>query len=166
MTGLFLGMAGGLAARSLRRGLIVGLGGLVVGGVVGVAASWGLLPLFYRRVVPDPNDLLSPVLVHAGVWMAIGAVGGLAFAVGMCCGWNSVNAVLGACLGAFVATLLFHGLGEFLFVDSASSAPLAAAPLARLLADFLVTLLVACGTARGALSRPAHASKSPRLQEI
>jgi hypothetical protein len=166
VTGLVMGIAGGFAARALGRGLIVGLVGLVAGVIIAGAASLGLLPLFYRRIVPDPNDLLSPILIHSGVWAAIGAVGGLAFAIGMKSGWNTVNAIFGACVGAFVATLLFHGLGEFLFDESASSAPLASAPLGRLLADMLVTVLVAFGAARGALSRFAYASKSPRLLEI
>ena len=149
--GLVMGISGGFAARSIARGLIVGLGGLVAGGLVGALASLGLLPLFFRQAVPDPNDLLSPLLIHGGIWMAIGAVGGSAFATGMKCGRCIFNAATGACLGAFLATILFHGLGEALFPDSGSTAPVANSALVRLMAVFLVTVLIACGTAWGGL---------------
>ena len=88
--------------------------------------------------------------------MAIGAVGGSAFAIGMKCGRRIFNAVTGACLGAFLATILFHGLGEALFPDSGSTAPVANSALVRLMAVFLVTVLIACGTAWGAKGRVSH----------
>ena len=161
ITGLAMGIAGGFAGRSLSRGLVVGLGGLVAGGLVGALASLGLLPLFYRRLVPDPNDLLSPILIHGGIWMAIGAVGGMAFAIGMKCGRGIFNAVAGACCGALIATILFHGAGEALFPDAGSTAAVATLASVRLLAVFLVTVLIAFGTAwgvRGRSSRPAAAA--------
>jgi hypothetical protein len=161
VTGLAMGIAGGLAGRSLRRSVLVGLGGLLAGGLVGALVSMGLLPFFFRRVVPDPNDLMSPILIHAGIWMAIGTVGGLAFAIGMRC-WQCIfNATAGGCLGALLATLVFHGLSEAFFADSGSTAPVATSALARLLAVFLITVLIACGAARGALS--LHGRKSSRL---
>jgi hypothetical protein len=160
VTGLAMGIAGGFAGRSLARGLVVGLGGFAAGGLVGALASLGLIPLFYRRLVPDPNDFLSPILIHAGIWMAIAAVGGLAFAVGMRCTRRSFDAVVGACLGAFLATLVFHGLGEALFADSGSTAPVATSALVRLLASFLVTVLIACGAVKGTLGRGSGLASS------
>jgi hypothetical protein len=153
VTGLAMGIAGGLVGRSLSRGLVVGLGGLAAGGLVGGLASLGLLPLSFRRVVPNPNDLLSPILIHAGIWMAIGAVGGLAFAVGMRCARRSVDAVVCACLGAFLATLVYHGLGEALFPDAGSTELVATSTFVRFLAVFLVTVLISCGAVKGALGR-------------
>jgi hypothetical protein len=112
--------------------------------------------LFFHRVVPDPNDLVSPILIHAAIWMAIGAIGGGAFALGMRCGQRSFHVIAGACLGAILATLVYHGLGEAFFPDSGSTAPVASSPWVRLLAVFLVTILSACGAARGAMSRVSH----------
>jgi len=167
VTGLVMGAAGGLARRSAARGFGVGLGGLVAGGLVGAFASLGLLPFFFRRVVPDPNDLLSPILIHGGIWMAIGAVGGAAFAIGMRCGRSVLNAAAGACLGALLATLVFHGLSEAFFADSGSTVLVATSPWVRLLAVSLVTVLSACGTARGALGRDSGAgAKSPTLSGV
>jgi len=150
VTGVAMGFAGGLAGRSPWRGVIIGLGALAVGGLVSALSSWALLPLFYRRIVPDPNDLLSPILIHGGIWMAIGAVGGLAFAIGMGCRRCLATAIGGACLGAILATVLFHLIGAGLFSDSGSTEPIASQALVRLLAMLLVTVLVAIGAARGA----------------
>jgi hypothetical protein len=153
VTGLMLGLAGGLAGRSRARGVIVGLASLAAGTIVGALASFALIPLFFRGLVPDLNDLLTPILIHGGIWMAIGALGGLAFAIGMGRGRHVPVAVGAACVGAFVASVLFHLLSEGLFADSSSTAPLAKSALARLLAMLLVTVLVAVGAARGTLGR-------------
>jgi hypothetical protein len=153
VTGLALGFAGGLAGRSPTRGLIVGLGGLAVGGLVGALSSYALLPLFYHQLVPDVNDLLSPMMIHAGIWMAIGAVGGLAFAMGLGRWRRVLVAIGGACLGALGASVLFHLLSEVLFPDSGSTDAVASSSIVRLLAMLLVTLLVAVGAARGSQSR-------------
>lgn len=145
--GLVMGAAGGFGARSPLRGLTVGLGGLVAGGSAGALASLGLFPFFSRQVVPNPSDLLWPTLIHAGVWMAIGAVGGAAFAIGMRCGRRAFNSAAGACLGALLATLVFHGLSESFFLDSSSTVMVATSTWVRLLAVILVTVCSACGAA-------------------
>jgi hypothetical protein len=165
-TGLAMGSAGGLAGRSPSRGVIVGWGGAALGGLVGAIASWYLLPLFYRRFVPDPNDLLSPILIHGGLWTAIGAVGGAAFAIGMGCGRRVPQAILGAGAGAALATVLFHLLAASLFPDSRSTEPVAASSTVRLLSRMLVTVLVAAGAARGAQGRFSRAKAPGPLQEI
>ena len=76
VTGLVLGFAGGVGGRAPIRGAIVGAGALALGSTVGVVASMTMLPFYYRRLVPDPNDLLTPILIHGGISAAIGAVGG------------------------------------------------------------------------------------------
>jgi hypothetical protein len=159
VTGAVMAIAGGLVGRSLSRGLIVGLGGLVAGAGVGEVASHALLPLFFvRGLIPDPNDLLSPVLIHSGIWTAIGAIGGLAFALGMTRGRRTLNSVVGGCFGALIATLLFHGIGEAMLPDSGSTAPLATSTVLRVVATFLVTLLIAFGAAKGTLGHTSRAA--------
>ncbi len=159
-TGLVMGAGGGLAVRSPLRGLTVGLGGLVAGGAAGALGSLGLFPFFSRQAVPNPNDLLWPILIHAGVWMAIGTVGGAAFAVGMRCGRRVFNSAIGACLGALLATLVFHGLSEGFFLDSPSTVMVATSTWVRLLAVILVTVLSACGSAYALQS--VELAKGPR----
>jgi hypothetical protein len=151
--GLALGLAGGVAGRSVARGLVVGLVALVVGGLVGGVASLALVPLFFRHYVPDPSDLLSPILIHSGIWSAIGAAAGMGFAIGMGRARRIPAAVGGACLGAILATVVFHLVSDVLFPDSGSSRAIAGSALVRLLAILAPTVMVAAGAARGALGR-------------
>src|SRR5579885_1558701 len=134
ITAVALGFAGGLVSRSPARGMIVGFSALVVGGFVASGASLALVPLFYRHYVPDTNDLLTPTLIHGGIWAAIAAVSGLAFGIGMR-NWRVLPATIGgACLGAIVAAVLFHLLSAGLFAASGSTEPLAGSSPLRLLA--------------------------------
>ena len=121
--------------------------------LVGVMSSLALLPFFYGRVVPDQDNLLTPTLIHGGIWAAIGAVGGLAFAIGMRSRGHLLNALGGACVGAFSASVLYHLLSGSLVSDSSSTAALGGTAIVRLMAMILVTVLVAIGSARGALGR-------------
>jgi hypothetical protein len=159
--GLAMGFAGGIAGGNFARGVVVGLGAQAAGGLVGTLASLALLQLFYRSYVRDTNDLLSPILIHGGIWAAIGAVAALAFGLGMgCAPRRLLVAALDACVGAFLAAILFQLLGASQFPESGSADPVANSPFVRLVAMLLVTCLVALGAARGALSR-APLSPSP-----
>ena len=121
--GLAMGLAGGLVSRSLKRGAAVGLAALVAGAIVGVLLSHALIPLFFRRLVPDANDLMTPMLLQAGIWMAIGAVGGLAFGVGMRCGRQLPGTIVAACAGGMCAAVLYNLLSGWLFHDWNASDP-------------------------------------------
>jgi hypothetical protein len=160
VTGLAMGCAGGLAGRSPSWGVIVGLGAQAAGGFVGAIASLALLPLFFRGHVPDPNDLLSPILIHGVIWSAVGAIGGLAFAMGMRRGRDLPKAIAAACVGAVLASVLFHLLVAGLFPDSGAAEPLGSSSVVRLLAMLLVTFLIAVGATRGALGRVPHPTPS------
>jgi hypothetical protein len=149
VTGLILGFAGGLCGRSPVRGAIVGLAGLAAGATVGGLASKILVPLFFRGLVPDRNDLLTPIMIHGGICMAIGAVAGLAFAIGMGCWRRLPDAIAGACFGALLAMFLFHALSGTLFPMSGSTEPVANTWIVRLMATVLTPVLVAVGAARG-----------------
>jgi hypothetical protein len=149
VTGLALGFAGGLGGRSLFRGAIVGVVGLALGGLVGSLASIEILPFFYRRLVPDPSDLLTPIMIHGGIFAAIAAIGGTAFAIGMGCGRRVADAIIAACAGALLGTVSFHLLADFIFPDSRSSDPVAGTLSVRLLAKLMVTLPIALGAAWG-----------------
>jgi hypothetical protein len=149
--GLTMGLAGGLCRRSVWRGVLVGLGALGIGGLAGGLASRALIPLFFRQFVPSSNDLLTPILIHAAIWAAIGAVGGLAFAIGMGRLRQLPAVVGGACLGALLATVFFQCLCAGLFPDSGSTSPVPGSSLVRLLAKLPATTLVALGGAWGIL---------------
>jgi len=161
VTGLLVGFAGGLGARSPFRGAIVGLGGFASGGLVATVASITILPFLYRRLVPDPNDLLTPIMVYGGISAAIGAVGGAAFAIGMGRGRLAARAMAGACLGAFLGTVVFQLLNELVFAHPSSGSLVSGSSSTRLLTRLLVTVLTALGAAWGSVGGLARPTISP-----
>jgi hypothetical protein len=151
LTGLAMGFAGGVAGRSTVRGVVVGVAAMLLGGLIAAGTSLVLLPAFFRQLVPDPSDLLTPIMIHGGIWGAIGALGGLAFAIGMGRGRRVVDAIIGACFGTLLATIVFHFSGEMLFPNSRSFDALATLPIVRLMAMVSVSVLLAVGAVWGTL---------------
>jgi hypothetical protein len=151
VTGLAVGLAGGLAVHSPARGLKVGLLALGAGAIVGALASFALAPFFFRELIPDSNDLLSPILIHGGIWTAIGAVGGIAFAFAMGTSKRRfADAIAGACFGAILATIFYHALAAAVFPQAKSTEVVANTAIVRFLAMSLVPILTAVGAAFGA----------------
>jgi hypothetical protein len=151
VTGLAMGFSGGLAGRSPSRGVKVGLSAQAAGALVGALASLTLLRFFYRGLVQDLNDLWSPLLIHGGIWMAIGAVGGSAFALGLGCQRRLHAAIGGAVFGGFFASVLYQTVSASFFPDSQTNGPVGTSSSVRLVAMLSVTLLIAAGAARGSL---------------
>ena len=85
VTALAMGFAGGVAGRSTGRGAMVGLGAQAAGSLVGSLAALVLLPLVSQRFWESTNEAVWPLVIHAAILAAIGAVDGLAFAIGMGC---------------------------------------------------------------------------------
>jgi hypothetical protein len=147
--GAGLGAAGGLARRSGRAALLAGLFGLVVGAVAAAGTSLALLPAYntYKAGHPDEalQDLLYPLLIHVGVWSAVGAAAGLAFGLGL--GERQrlpvivqaalVGAALGAVAYELIGALGFPGAGTARFVSTTWGT--------RLFARLAVTVLTALG---------------------
>ncbi len=76
-----LGAAGGLASGSRGAAMQATGAGLAMGLAAAGGMSLVLLPAYnaYHRLHPDEaaSNLLWPLLVHAGIWSAAGAAGGL-----------------------------------------------------------------------------------------
>jgi hypothetical protein len=159
-TGMAMGLAGGLAGGSPRRGVMVGLAALVAGTLAGVLSGFFVFRHFFRDVVPDVNDLLTPILLHGAIWMVIGAVGGLAFALGIGGRPQRLHAAVAAGIGAFLASVLYHVLGAILSPGSNASDPVAKSADLRFLAMTLFTVLVAAGAAIGALGQVREAPRT------
>jgi hypothetical protein len=152
-TCLMMGLAGGLAVRNPLRGAMVGIICQAFGALAGAAAAYGLNPLRFRQVVPDSNDLLTPILIDGGIWAAIGVVGAVAF-VAATNTWRKLPiAILSACVGALVASIVYHVLTALLYPNSASSGPIGHSTTVRLLATSLAAFFVAIGVAKGTLGR-------------
>jgi hypothetical protein len=150
-TGLAMGLAGCIAGQFQRRGAIITLLGGVAGAALAGLVSWKVVPGFFQGMVPDPNDIITPILVHGAVFVSIGAVGAVVFVLALGRAQAVPQAVAGACLGACLATVLSHIIGAGLFPDSQSTTlPVPESSLLRLISRLLVTFLVAVGAAWGA----------------
>lgn len=159
---LAMGLVGGLLGRSPARGLAVGLVAMMAGALAGALATARLFPIIYRDLVPDPNDLLTPLLVQAGIWMAIGAVAGLALAFGSGAVRRMPDALWGSILGGFLAAGLYRLLHGMLSPASSPTVLVALEPTSRLLAVFCLTGLVSVGAARGAIGKIDRADASAK----
>jgi hypothetical protein len=152
-----LGAAGGLARGSRRAAVQATWAGLVLGIVATGVMSLALLPAYntYQRRHPDEaaRDLLLPLLVHAGIWSAAGAAGGLALALGLGERGPMARAVLGGFLGAAVGTVAYELAGAF-FPAARTAQFVSATWETRLMARLAVTLLAAAGAAIGVTSPP------------
>jgi hypothetical protein len=150
--GLGLGITGGLVPEAIRirRGAIAALTGLAVGGALGVGASLALVPVFNQARMANPLslDLTIPMLVHAGIWAAVGAGGGLAFGLGLGGDRRRIaRATIGGLVGGALAAVAYEMIGALVFPLADTPRPLSLTWGTRLLARLLVTTLAAAGAA-------------------
>jgi hypothetical protein len=147
VTALAMGFAGGVAGRSFGRGTKVGLGAQAGGSLVGSLAALVLLPVVIRRSWEGTNDVVWPFVIHAAILAVIGAVGGLAFAIGMRCRRSIVSAVAATSAGAFLAAVLIRLFDICFFANSAQVDLVARSSILRFVAMFVPSLLIAVGAA-------------------
>ncbi len=143
--GLAMGLAGGLARRSARAATIAAAVGLPLGIAVGVVPALVLLPIADANREQLSDGLALPLLIHIGLWSAIGAAGG--WVLGFGAGGRAVRAGLGGLLGAGVAILIYEFVGALAFPLAQTGRPLAATWGTRLLARLAVATLAAGGAA-------------------
>jgi len=163
--GLVLGMAGGLARKSTRAGVRAAAAGLVLGSLMGVGASLVLLPVYFRALDREQEelsrDLILPLMVHGGIWAATGLAGGLAFGIGLEVGRTRiVNAGLGGLIGAALGAALYIVIGAAAFPGYTTTSPLSVTWETRLLARLLVATLAAV-IAATAVNRPIRRPAGP-----
>jgi outer membrane lipoprotein SlyB len=158
--GASLGLALGLAGGRGRTRLTGASAGLVLGTVAGGGVAWALLAIYYRNVNRDVDELILPLLIHGGIWGAIGAVGGLAFGIGRGERRGVLPAILGGLLGALAATFIYDVVGGLAFPLAKTAEPLSESWATRLLARLLVACCTAVGVGfgvRGARPNPTSA---------
>jgi hypothetical protein len=152
-----LGAAGGLARGSRPAALRATWAGLFLGIVAAGVMSLALLPVYnaYQLRYPDDasRDLLFPLLVHAGIWSAVGAAGGLALALGLGERGPMPRAMLGGFLGAAVGTVAYEITGAF-FPAARTAQFVSATWETRLMARLVVTLLASVGAMIGVTTPP------------
>jgi hypothetical protein len=162
-----LGLAGGLARGDRRAAAGAALVGLTLGAIAGAGVGLLLGPIYYRYERYITDDLIRPMLLHGGVWGAVGAAGGLAFGLGLGGRPRAVRATIGGLLGALMGTVLSDVIGAVAFPLARTVQPLALTWGPRVLARLLVAVLATVGAAlavddpRGRPSSSAPISRAP-----
>ena len=166
--GLGLGLAGGLVSRSRPWALGAGLVGLVLAGAAGVGAALGLVPVYWsfwysgNEGFFDREGMMLPMLLFAGIWSAIGAAGGLAFALGHDRErLNCLRMALAGALGGFLGAVAFEITAGLLFSTVRQIHPIPPTSWSRLTDRMFLALFVALTIAITAARRRALRSAEP-----
>jgi hypothetical protein len=142
LLGLALGLAGGLSRRSGHGALMGAVAGLILGAAAGALPSFAVMPWQWRHRNDDPSTilLLTPLLVHLGLWSAIGLAAGLAFGIGSGASTPSrlCESALAGLVGAMLGTFVYEMLGAVLFPMDRTADPFSATSGTRLLARLCV----------------------------
>ena len=148
LLGSSLGLAGAFARRDPRAVGRTVLIGLATGALAGAGAALPLVTLYFRSFERyAPEGLIEPLLVHAGIWGAIGAAGGLAFGLGAGGRGQWLRGLVGGLVGAVLGAAIYEIVGATAFPMSRTFLPSAAEWPPRLMARLLVATLAAVGAA-------------------
>jgi hypothetical protein len=158
--GLAMGVAGGLARRSASAGAQAALVGLSLGTAAAASISLALVSFFFKMHDPQSGDLILPLFTHGAIWSAVGAIGGLAFGLGLGGRGRWKVTLMGGLLGAAAATVVYEIVGALAFATSKTDLPLSSSITTRGMAQLLVTILSAAGAGL-ALRQPAEEEASP-----
>jgi hypothetical protein len=148
LLGLAMGLAGGLARGSSSRAVVAGIVGLVLGIPAGVGPSLGLIYRQFMNRNDDPasTDLVGPMLTHAGIWVGLGLVAGLAYGLGRAGPkGTTVATMIGGAVGAVVGAVAYELIGAIGFPMARTTDPISAEATTRILAQVLVALAVGVG---------------------
>ena len=160
LLGLSLGLAGGLATRSPRRGIIAGLLGMVGAALVGFGVSYAVIPLFHRFRDSLPDDMLASMIMHGAIWTSAAMIAGLALGLSLGRGVSRLGwIVLEAFLGATMGTVVFDVAGSILATADRTGEPVSASSMTRLAARLLIAVSVAIGASLGCKAWGKRGSK-------
>lgn len=164
--GLALGLAGGLARSSFQAALASGIVGSLLGLAVGVGASEGILPIYFRQLDKASeelsHDIIFPLLIHCGIWSAIGAAGGVALGLGLGSKQRIIAAAFGGLIGGALGTVFYEILGAVAFPASRTTEPIANDWAPRLIGNLAVAMLAA--TIAVVAVRSPGSKKTPKVE--
>ncbi|GAC1448023.1 MAG: hypothetical protein NVSMB9_30810 [Isosphaeraceae bacterium] len=143
LLGLGMGVAAGLASGSVRRASVAAVLGLLLGGVTGAVMPFLILPLHDRLILSSTSGMVSTLVVHGGLWIPLGVVGGLAFGIGLGDRTRLLHAVVGAALGALLGVVAFELIGALALPLADTGQPISTTPSSRFLANVLIAILTA-----------------------
>jgi hypothetical protein len=121
--------------------------GLVAGGAAGAGLAQVLVPIAAGDLVSISESLVFAMLIHGGIWSAIGAAGGLAFGIGIGGRAAALPGAVGGLVGAVLGTIVYDLAGAVIAPLAETGAPLSATWGTRLLARVAVCVLAALGAA-------------------
>ena len=157
--GLAMGLAGGLARRSVSAAIGAAIVGLVLGTVAEGILAYVVVSVFFKRYDPLAGDLALPLLTHGAIWLAVGAIGGLAFGLGLGGQGRWRSTLAGGLLGAAIATVVYEIGGALVFASSKTELPVSSSVTTRAVALLLVAIFSAVGAA-WASTAPVQAKKT------
>jgi hypothetical protein len=143
--GLAMGAAGGAARRSGWAGVKAAIFGLVMGTAAAAAAALFLVPFFFKTHDPQSGSLVLPLLTHGAILSAVGAIGGLAFGLGMGGQGRWKSALAGGLVGGAAATIVYEIVGAVAFATYQTDMPVSSSIITRGIAQMLVAVLSAVG---------------------
>ncbi len=147
LLGLALGLAGGMARRSVVASSSAAILGLTLGSAAAGSLSLALASYFYKYLTANPqyDGLLLPLFTHSAIWSAVGGVGGVAFGLGIG-GRGRWKATLGGGVaGAVAAAVIYELVGAVAFASSKTDMPLSSSATTRAMALLLVASLSSIG---------------------
>lgn len=112
-----MGIAGGVARRSSNASAGAAIVGLVLGFAVAASLGLFLVSNFFKKFDPQSGDLVLPLLTHGAIWSAVGAIGGLAFGLGLGGKGRWTATLGGGLLGAAAAAVIYEIVGARLRVE-------------------------------------------------
>jgi hypothetical protein len=166
--GLCLGLAGGLARRSVVGAAVAAVVGAALGGVLGGALPLVWVPVYIENFNPTTARLDLPLLIHAGMWVPIGAAAGLAFGLGLGGVIRVGRGLLGGLVGAALGTMAFEIVQALAFplapVDAIPKM-IPISPTVRVLSYLIVAVGTALGTATAIQAKPrTHKPKAAPVE--
>jgi hypothetical protein len=148
LLGAILSLVLGVTARcfpgrfSISRVFGAAFAGIVLGASFGAASSYGVTPIYFSRM--GTADITLSLLIHLGIWTAVGAASGVAFGLGSGSRDVLVRSLVGGIAGAALGTILFDISGAF-FPLAHTERPLSQEAGTRLAANIVLCLCVAGG---------------------
>jgi hypothetical protein len=146
-----------LGRYSMARVLSAGLAGIVLGASFAAASSYGLTPIYFHRM--ETADVTLSMLIHLGIWAAVGAASGIAFGIGSGTRKDLIGSFIGGVTGAAFATMLFDVCGVF-FPLARTERPLSEEANTRLAAAVFLSLSIALGICVVVFQKPTVKTKS------
>ena len=145
LLGLTMGLAGGLARRSVFASAERRFWDSCSAQPPPRAWLSSSCRSFFKRYDPQAGDLLLPLLTHGAIWSAVGAIGGLAFGLGLGGRGRWKASLVGGLVGAAAATVVYEIVGAIAFASSKTDLPLSSSITTRVVALMLVAILSAVG---------------------